>query len=160
FAAVLVPERSLDEPNDTLTLWARGRNESIAMDNAIAVQIGEDPVSINSADLGLSSFTSFPLIGLTSVGPRLSGLYSSYYQSGFNSIYWPGYSYRRLFVGIAPRTFGRSFYSAPLYSPSRRVGVPGGIGTAVPRAGAAVPRPAHAPARPAPHGVARGGGRR
>src|SRR5215469_2459156 len=39
FAAVLVPERSIDQPHDALSMWAEGRQQSISADNSIAANI-------------------------------------------------------------------------------------------------------------------------
>jgi hypothetical protein len=172
-AAVLVPERSIDEPADGLANWAHGRSESISADNAITAQIDEDPAS-RSSDLAVSSFTYFPFIGALSVSPGVTSLYSSYappYQPGFNSIYLPGYTYRPLLLGLMPRIYTRGYsnhiyspyspYSphSPPYSPPRRAGFSPGTGAVAP-----VPLP-HAPplrttpARPITHGGVRGGHR-
>jgi hypothetical protein len=147
FAAVLVPERSIDAPTDALANWARGRGESISADNAITAQIDEDPASRNSV-FGLNSFTYFPFIGVPSLGSGLYGSYSSFtpYQSGFNSIYLPGYTYRPFLLGLGG-------YRGYVHSPSRRVGVSPGVGTIAPAPHA--PRPA--PGRAMPHGGVRGG---
>jgi len=152
-AAVLVPERSIDEPADGLANWDHGRSESISADNAIIAQIDEDPAS-RSSDLAMSNFTYFPFIGALSLGPGLSGLYGSYtpYQSGFNSIYLPGYTYRPLLLGLSPRGYMSHIYSpySP-YSPPRRGGFSPGVG-------AMVPVPRAAPVHPTPaHPVTRGG---
>jgi hypothetical protein len=144
FAPVLVPERSIDVPGDTLTDWAKGRSESISADNAITAQIDEDPASRNSA-LGVDSFAYFPLIGVPSLA---SGLYSGYgslnpYQPGFSSIYLPGYTYRPLLFGLGLGGF-RSYTSLP----PRRVGIfPIAPGPRVP-----ITHPAPTPVRPIPHG--------
>jgi hypothetical protein len=155
FAAVLVPEPSINGPGDTLSNWAKGRSESISADNAIIAQIETDPASRNSG-LAVDSFTYFPLVGIPSLGLS-SSPYNSFtpYQAGFNSIYLPGYTYRPFFVGLAPGGF-RSY----LYSPPRRVVVSPGTGRVVPTPHAPLPRPAPAPARPSPHVGARAGGRR
>jgi hypothetical protein len=147
FAAVLVPERSIDAPTDSLANWADGRGESIAADNAITAQIDEDPAS-RTYGIGSDGFAYFPLIGATPLGLGSSSLYSSYtpYQSGFNSIYLPGYTYRPLILGL--RLGGYGAYRG--YVPSRpwRPGFSSGIGTIVPGS-----RTPIAPARP----VTRGG---
>ena len=102
FAAVLVPERSIDQPHDALSTWAEGRQQSISADNAIAANI-QDPASINASNSGVDNFTYFPALGLPPLGPGLSGPYSSLgtYQPGFNSVYLPGYTYLPLFLGLA-----------------------------------------------------------
>ncbi|HSZ00658.1 MAG TPA: hypothetical protein VK788_14260 [Terriglobales bacterium] len=99
FAPVLVPERSIDEPRDAFSTWAEGRQQSISADNAIAANI-QDPASMNTS--GLDSFTYFPMLGLSAMGPGLSSTYSSLGpdQPGFNSIYLPGYTYLPLFLGL------------------------------------------------------------
>ncbi len=76
FAAVLVPERSIDEPKDALTDWAQGRSDSISADNAITAQIDEDPAARNPG-FGTDAFTYFPLIGVLPPHPGLYGAYSS-----------------------------------------------------------------------------------
>ncbi len=99
-AAVLVPEQSGHAPADALSDWAKGRSQSIVADNTITAQIDEDP---DATAAGLDNFTYFPLLGvLPSLGSSSPDLYSSLspYQSGFNSIYFPGYSYQPIFVGI------------------------------------------------------------
>jgi len=124
-APVLVPEPSIDVPADALSDWAHGRSESISADNAITAQIDEDAESRNSL-AGVDGITYFPLIGASSLGLGLSGLYNPYapYQLGFNSIYLPGYTYRPLFLGSAPS--GIRTYLYPL-TPPRRIGVSPGI---------------------------------
>jgi hypothetical protein len=158
FAAVLVPERSMDAPSDALAEWAHGRSESISADNAITAQIDEDPASRNS-DLALNNFTYFPFIGVLSAGGGLSGLYSSYtpYQPGFSSIYLPGYRYRPLLLGLGSRAYSgyRGSVYTP-YTPPRRAGFATG-GVIVP-APVVRPTPAH-PTHPISPGVARGGHR-
>jgi hypothetical protein len=141
FAPVLVPERSLDPPRDALSTWAEGRQQSISADNAIAANI-QDPASIDASNPGLDSFTYFPPLGLSSLG---SGLYSSYsslgpYQSGFNSIYLPGYTYLPLFVGLGLRGFPTPRGLPPLRLPPHRgvLPLPPPPRTPVPH-----PRPGH-----------------
>jgi hypothetical protein len=158
FADVLVPERSIDEPFDALSNWANGRNQSISADNAISASI-QDPASINATNFALDSFTYFPMLGVSPVGAGLSSLYNSLgtYQPGFNSIYFPGYTYRPLFLGWAPGGFRSPLHSLP------RVGVSPGVGAglASPRTPSPVrpgPPPRLAPGRPAPHGGVHGGG--
>jgi hypothetical protein len=161
FAPVLVPDRAIDEPADGLANWALGRSESISADNAITAQIDEDPASRNS-DLAMSSFTYFPFIGALSLGPGVSGLYSSYapYQPGFNSIYLPGYTYRPLLLGLTPRGYYGRIYASPrgygssIYAPPQRTGFSPGVGGV----GAPVPLAPHAPLRPTPaHPITHGG---
>ncbi len=131
FASVLVPER-LDAANqssfDTLSDWENGRSQSIVADNAIAAQIDEDPAS---KDPGADSFTYFPFLDVPSLGMGWSGPYSSYapYQTGFNSLYLPGYTYAPIMLGLAGG-------GLRLYSPPLRIGVSRGIGGIVP-----LPRP-------------------
>jgi hypothetical protein len=45
FAAVLVPDQSVDQPRDAFSAWADGRQQAIAADNAIASST-QDPASI------------------------------------------------------------------------------------------------------------------
>jgi len=140
FASVLVPERAIDAPADALTNWAQGRSQSISADNAITAQIDE---------IGLDSFAYFPMIGATPLGLGSSGLYSSYtppYQSGFNSIYLPGYTYRPLLLGL--RLGSYSGYRSSIPSSPWRGGVSPRARTIVP-----APRAPVSPARP----VTRGG---
>ena len=152
FAAVLVPERSIDQPRDALSNWANGRSESISADNAITAQIDEDPASRTP---GLDRFTYFPFLGVPSLGLSSSNPYRPFtpYQPGFHSMYLPGYTYRPLILGLV----GRGFRTYPP-SPPRRIGVSPGAGTIVPVPLAPVPRPA--PIRAAPHVGVRGGAHR
>lgn len=94
FAPVLVPERSIDQPRDALSSWAKGRQQSISADNAIAANI-QDPASLKLSNSGLDGFTYFPTLGLSPLGLGLSSAYNSpgTYQPGFNSLYLPGYTY-------------------------------------------------------------------
>jgi hypothetical protein len=94
FAAVLVPEPSIDPPHDALSSWAQGRQQSISADNAIAANI-QDPGSMDASNSSPGSFTNFPMLGLSPIGPDLSSIYNSpsLNQPGFNSLYLPGYSY-------------------------------------------------------------------
>jgi hypothetical protein len=153
FAAVLVPESSIDAPADALANWAHGRGESISADNAITAQIDEDPASRNSSLAMSNGFTYFPMIGvIPSLGLGLSSAYGSLtpYQPGFNSIYLPGYTYRPLLLGLAPGGYRSYLYPSP-----RRLGFS-------PRPGVIVPAPPvlrPAPGRPISHGVMRGGHR-
>jgi len=157
-AAVLVPERSMDAPGDALSSWEQGRSESISADNAISAQIDEDPGTRN-ADFGADGFTYFPLLGLPFLGVSSSAGYGSYYpyQSGFSSIYLPGYTYRPLLLlGLSPG------YRGYLYSPPRRIGVSPlypGLGTITPAYHPPLTRPATAPAPPIPHAPVRVGHR-
>jgi hypothetical protein len=98
-AAVLVPESSIMQPADALTNWNDGRGQSIAADNAITAQIDEDP---DAAAGSTDTFSYFPLVGVPSIGPGMSSVYSSLYpsQPGFNSIYLPGYTYRPYIFGL------------------------------------------------------------
>ena len=72
FAAVLVPEQSIDQPHDALTIWAEGRQESISAENTIAANT-QDPASMttsktnssNSAQsFSLPAYTYLPAIGM------------------------------------------------------------------------------------------------
>lgn len=173
FAAVLVPERSIDEPLDGLSNWADGRNQSISADNAIAANI-QDPASMNASNLALDSFTYFPMLGVSPVGAGLSSAYNSArpYQPGFNSIYFPGYTHRPLFFGLMPGGFPAGFLGAfpgGFRTPLRSLppgGVSRGVGAGVGSPGTPSPGrpgpPRLAPGRPAPHGGVHGigGGRR
>jgi hypothetical protein len=154
-AAVLVPERSTATPDDTLASWAQGRSESISADNAITAQIDEDPASRPySASLG--GFSYFPLIGATPLGLGSSGLYSSYappYQSGFSSIYLPGYTYRPLLLGL--RLGSYSGYSGFVHPIPPRLGFSPGVGSIVGAPHATHPPVSSAPAPARP--ITRGG---
>jgi hypothetical protein len=109
FASVLVPQPLTDWPQDALSAWAEGRQQSISADDAIAANI-QDPASLNASASGLDSFTYFPMLGLPSLHTVLSSTYSSVdlSQPGFNSIYLPGYTFLPLLVGLRvggwPRT--------------------------------------------------------
>lgn len=142
FASVLVPELPNKLPNDALNEWAIGRSQSISADNAITAQIDGDPSAVAP---GYDGFTYFPMLGLpyaSAVSPNT--LYSPYnpYQSGFNSIYLPGYSYRPLILGLGVRG-PRPYVPSPL-----RIGVSPGAGIISgapryppPRFSAPAPRP-------------------
>jgi len=150
FAAVLVPERSFDQPRDALSEWAEGREQSISADNVIAANI-QDPASMDSGSLDPDSFTYFPMLGLAPLGLGLSGTssYLGLYQPGFNSIYLPGYTYRPLMLGL--RVGG---FRTPLYSPPRM-----GI-SPLPLPHVPLQRPAPLHPLPAPHVGAHVGGHR
>jgi hypothetical protein len=129
-AEVLVPERSSEPSRDALSEWEDGRSESIVADNAIAAQIDEDPAA--RAD-GFDAFTYFPFLDVPLPGYGLSSMYSSYtpYQSGFNSIYLPGYTYRPIMLGLVGRGLGiylpsppRRFGGSPGITPFPRVPLP------------------------------------
>ena len=142
FASVLVPELPERLPNDALNDWANGRSQSISADNAITAQIDGDPASVGP---GYDGFTYFPLLGLPYAGGvSPSAVYSPYspYQSGFNSIYLPGYTYQPLVLGLALRGL-RTYvpYPSPL-----RIGVSPGVGVS---RGIGVYSPI--PRTPAPH---------
>ena len=129
-APVLVPDRSIDEPNDALSLWAEGRQQSISADNAIAANI-QDPASMSTTNSGFDSFTYFPTLGLPSYGSGLYNVYSSLgaYQPGFTSIYLPGYTYLPLLVGSGWGGFPtllRSSYAAgrPIVPPHAPIAHP------------------------------------
>jgi len=163
FAQVLVPELPERLPNDALNDWANGRSQSISADNAITAQIDEDPASVAP---GYDGFTYFPLLGLPYTGVPYTGVASSSpvynpyspYQSGFNSIYLPGYTYQPLVLGLAMRGL-RTYVPSPLriggVSPgigvSRGIGVSPGIGlySPIPRVPAPhVPMPRPMPVHP------------
>jgi hypothetical protein len=150
-AAVLVPERSDDVPEDALTDWAKGRSESISADNAITAQIDEDPAS-RDAGLGTDNFAYFPLVGVPSLSPGLYGGYTSFYpyQPGFNSIYLPGYRYKPFLVGLTPGVIRSSSYS-----PTHRIGITPitpGLGSHIP-----LSHPTTVPVRPIPRAVPHAG---
>jgi hypothetical protein len=94
FTAVLAPNQSIDRPHDALSQWTEGRQQSIFADNTIAANI-QDPASLTPANAGIDTLTYFPMLGLPSTGPASSSLYSSFgtYQPGFNSVYFPGYTF-------------------------------------------------------------------
>jgi len=120
-APVLVPDRSIDPPRDTLSAWAEGRQQSISADNAIAANI-QDPASMVATDTGPDGFTYFPPLGLVAPQPGLSSSYlygvlgSS--QPGFNSLYLPGYTSLPLFFGLGsfryPTSLPTSFRPHPM----------------------------------------------
>ena len=145
-AASLVPEQSTAEPADGLSDWAKGRRDSIDADNMITQQIDADPGTSQSADL--SSFSYFPLLGLTNAGLSYSSLYSSALpsQAGFYSIYLPGYTYAPVFWRVLVGGIGTHF---PAFPPRVHVPpiLPGIGGTARPRPSLPSPLPAHPIAR-------------
>jgi len=150
FASVLVPERSSLEPVDSLSNWARGRDQSIVADNTITQQIDADPATQTAS---LDSFSYYPFIGLPMVGLS-SGPYSSTLlsQPGFYSMYLPGFTYQPLLFGIMARGALSRVPGLPL----RIGGVSGGVGGGV--GGVARPRPLvpllTPPAHPMAHPVA------
>ncbi len=153
FAEVLVPEASAAEAPDSLNDWSVGRAQSISADNAIAADI-QDPATMSSSYIPADAFTYFPLLGYSPLGSNLgtySGLYGStlyqpgLYQSGFNSLYLPGYTYRpSLYLGLPVGGLGRTLYPPSRFSLPPRPVVPRGP----------VPRPIAPP--PAIHPIGRG----
>jgi hypothetical protein len=153
-AEVLVPEPVSDLSDDAFSEWAIGRRQSIVADNAITAQIDEDPAS---QAFGLDSFTYFPMLGVLPVSTVSPSPYSSYtpYQLGFNSLYFPGYTYRPFILGIAGYRgivrnggiVGSGFRPYTLSAP-RQIGISPGIGVFVPRPH--VPPPSIGVGRPAP----------
>jgi hypothetical protein len=103
FAAVLLPERAIDFPRDSLSTWSEGRHQSISTDNAIAANI-QDPASMDTSISGPDSFTYFPMLGLPSLGQDLSSTYDALglTQPGFNSLYLPGFTFLPLLLGVRP----------------------------------------------------------
>jgi hypothetical protein len=150
FAAVLVPERSIDQPRDALDDWAEGRQQSISADNTIAANI-QDPGSMDSLNPDPDSFTYFPMLGLAPLGWGLSSASSSLgqYQPGFDSIYLPGYTCQPLMLRLMPSGFG-----TPLHLPSRVGGSPFPLPLRVGGSPSPLPRPhvpPPTPVRPVPH---------
>jgi len=97
---LLAPELASATPGDGLSNWAKGRGDSISADNAILSQIDEDP---DSRTAGIDGVTYFPFLGvMPSMGLSSPGMYGSPtpYQTGFSSIYLPGYAYAPLIVGL------------------------------------------------------------
>jgi hypothetical protein len=161
FAAVLVPERSVDQPRDALSTWAEGRQQSISADNAIAANI-QDPASMNGASPDPDSFTYYPMLALPPIGSGLSSPSNSVLaQPGFNSIYLPGYTYLPAFLGIAAAGFPISVQVTPHaglspvripripVSPLRSGGSVGSVGSVYPRPMAIGPAPAYPRVAPA-----------
>ena len=155
FASVLVPELPNKLPNDALNDWAIDRSQSISADNAITAQIDGDPASVAP---GYDGFTYFPLLGLpygSAVSPN--SLYSPYspYQSGFNSIYLPGYTYQPLIVGLGMRGL-RTYAPAPLRIGG--IGVSPGVGRGIITGAPHYPPPRFSAPAPRPMPVHPGGG--
>jgi len=150
FAAVLVPEQSINEPADELSDWSKGRSESISADNAIAAQISDDPTSADRSDLGPGILTYFPLLGLPPLGLGLSSPYSSFapYQPGFNSIYLPGYTYYPFILALRMGGLGISPRVGTLF--------PRSVVPRVPLPRPRVPLPGPTPVRPVSHGGVHG----
>ncbi len=121
FAKALAAEHTIDPPSDGLTDWAQGRSQSVTADNAISSQISDDPASITGAD-PLDSFTYFPMLGLPSPGVSSAAPYGAVspygayglYQSGFYSMYLPGYAYRPLVLMVGPGAYRGSLGIQPL----------------------------------------------
>jgi hypothetical protein len=181
-AIALVPERSYDEPSDSLSTWSRGRADSISADNQIAANI-QDPASISDPSLGdpnlalgypsqYGGFTQFPMIGLAPMSPVVPGAYGAYstspygglypYQMGFYSMYLPGYTYRPLFLGLPT-----GVRTSTIYSPrtATTIGIPRPLGSVytppTPVRQVPISRPLSVPAaRPGGVAVPRAVGRR
>jgi hypothetical protein len=102
-AALLLPERAIDPPRDTLSAWSEGRQQSISTDNAIAANI-QDPASMDASISGPETFTYYPMLGLPSLGQDLSSTYGALglSQPGFNSLYLPGFTFLPLLLGMRP----------------------------------------------------------
>jgi hypothetical protein len=73
FAAVLVPERTIDPPRDALSSWAEGRQQSISTDNAIAANI-QDPASVQDS----ASIQDPGSMNTSNSGPSLTLLRNTY----------------------------------------------------------------------------------
>lgn len=121
FADVLVPDRTINPPFDTLSRWQDGRQQSIAADNAIAANI-QDPASLDNAGSSASAaagLTYFPPLYLPPAGLTVSSIYGyqNPYQPGFNALYLPGYSYLPLLFGIA--SLGHPPIRTPKYGGGR-----------------------------------------
>jgi hypothetical protein len=156
-AAVLVPEKSTADAHDSLSDWAEGRAESISADNAISASI-QDPATLSGSNLPADAFTYFPMLGYSSFGSLLSsasgslssspsGLYGSLYQTGFYSLYLPGYTYRPLFLRM-PSSLGSSIgLQRPLYPPAR-IGFPSSPVTHSPTIRPITPQPVHVGVHP------------
>jgi hypothetical protein len=130
---VLAPDLTSAASGDGLSNWAKGRGDSVSADNAILAQIDEDP---DSRTGDIDGVTYFPFLGvMPSLGMNSPGLYGSAtpYQTGFSSIYLPGYTYAPLIVGLmGPGLIGqrlgvRTYVPLPL-SP-RPIGVTTGAGS-------------------------------
>jgi hypothetical protein len=130
FGDSLQPEPSTGIPNDSLTEWAKGRDQSIIADDSITQQLGNDAVSQIAPD----GFDRFPPLGLYSYGygdPYASTLPA---QPGFYSPYFPGYVYFPPII-VFPL---RGVLGIPGRLPPGSLGVPGflpGTGTGVRGAG-------------------------
>jgi hypothetical protein len=153
FAKVLAAEHTIDPPSDGLTDWAQGRSQSVTADNAISSQISDDPASITDPNAGLDSFTYFPMLGLSSPGVSTASPYGTVspyggyglYQSGFYSMYLPGYAYRPLILVVGPGAYRSSLGIQPLH-------VSPGLGSGLHPLGSPVPSsagPRIMPLRPA-----------
>ena len=142
---------------DALRDWSDGRDDAIAADNAVSANI-QDPATMSTPDLGLDGFTYYPMLPLSSLSYGLGapvGTYGSYglsptYQTGFYSIYLPGYTRRPLGLTLPAVTLPGTLHT--LYPP--RTGLTGlpvtrypGITTPHPISPAPVraPAPVHAP---------------
>jgi hypothetical protein len=93
FAATLEPEKWTSGPDDSLSEWANGRDQSIVADDSITEQIDNDPLSQIAPD----GFDHFPALGVLSLAyaDPYANLYGPAYlrQPGFYSMYLPGYAY-------------------------------------------------------------------
>jgi hypothetical protein len=145
-AGVLVPENSSLQPEDGFNDWSAGRNQSIYADNAITQQIDEDPAARTTDG---DTFTYFPMLGVPNLPQDSSGAYSAYYpyQPGFSSIYFPGYTYRPLILGLV----GNGIRPSTLSRPGRIYVSPGSVGGAYVGVGRApISRPAPITGYPGP----------
>lgn len=89
FAATLQPESSTTLPDDSLSEWANGRDQSIVADDSITQQIDNGPLSQIAPD-GFDYFPPLGVLSLAYADPYGSLLPS---QPGFYSMYLPGYAY-------------------------------------------------------------------
>jgi hypothetical protein len=111
-AAILVPDQTLGAPGDGFNSWAFERSEAIAVDNATAAQIVDDPALYpNLADasgLALAGYTYFPpTTGYPYMGYGTYGAWSpyvgGYYGYGYAFGYGPGarYTFRPPYPGFS-----------------------------------------------------------
>lgn len=152
---------------DALQQWNEGRTDAISADNAVAANI-QDPANLQGADPSMDAFTYYPMLPFASLGPAVGGAYgpaasanyglygASIYQSGFYSLYLPGYTRRPLGLPLPGLHLGLGLTSPiglrplPLHSPAP-LHAPTGIGISrLPPQHAPVSRPA-APAHPGVH---------
>jgi FecR protein len=85
FAAVLVPDRSLDQPRDAFRTWVEGRQQAVAADNAVVASTQDpasipDPASVSQSNSG-SGFTLPRYAQMAAVGVSVALIAHAYFST-------------------------------------------------------------------------------